>query len=200
MVYKIAVIGQQCSGKTTAAKFFQKHFDHSVVVKIADPIYDTLRALRKEKHRAFMQQFADLAKKHFGEEILAEIFQKRVLEIQDKYLDRDLDGQHPTVGGKDILLVCDDIRFPYELKIVRGLGFKLVAINANTEVRKARAKRLGLDFIENHNSETLVPSLFPSADHVVYDDGISMEDLGKHCDIILKTIENEIISSNRVVS
>lgn len=186
MVIKIAVIGQQCSGKTSAAKFLMKHFDHYAVVKIADPIYDTLKALRQEKHRAFMQQFADLAKRHFGEEILVEIFKQNVLDLEKRF---DLDGEH--VMGKDVLIVCDDIRFPYELKTVKELGFKLIAINATAEVRKERSDRLGLDFIENHNSETLVPQLFPSADHVIYDDGLPYEDLGKHCDIILETIMRE---------
>ena len=59
MITKIAVIGQQCSGKTSAAKLFSKYFDATHYVKIADPIYDTLNALHQDKHRAFMQQFAE---------------------------------------------------------------------------------------------------------------------------------------------
>lgn len=189
MIVKIAVVGQQCSGKTTAAKSLIKHFEHHAVIKIADPIYDTLKALRQEKHRAFMQQFADLAKIHFGDEILVEIFKEKVLDLQDK-CDKDFPSMKSlnTVMGNDILIVCDDIRFPYELKTVKELGFKLIAINANVKVRKERSDRLGLDFIENHNSETLVPQLFPSADYTIIDEGISMDELGQECDKILGDI------------
>jgi len=184
MIYKIAVIGQQCSGKTTAANFFIKNFEHHATVKIARPIYDTLKALKQEKHRAFMQQFADLAKKHFGETILVDIFEKNVLELYDRF-----DQNGDTVMGKDCLIVCDDIRFPYELEIVNRLGFILVAISAVDKVRKARAEKLNLAFIENHDSELLVPQLIPKADFIIWDNGISMEELGRYCNQILKTIK-----------
>ena len=179
MIYKIAVIGQQCSGKTTAAKFFAQKFDIKKFVKIADPIYDTLKALRQEKHRAFMQQFADLAKEHFGEEILVEIFKQNVLEIENSY--RNMFA--------DTLIVCDDIRFPYELKTVQDeLGFIMIAIDAPAEVRKVRAEKLGLQFIENHNSELLVPQLIPQADYIIKDNGISMDELKEEVEWIYSDI------------
>ena len=152
MITKIAVIGQQCSGKTSAAKLFTKYFDGAHFIKIADPIYDTLDALRQKKHRAFMQQFADLAKEHFGEQVLVEVFKQNVKDIEKQNQIADIDC--PT-GERNVLIVCDDIRFPYELGTVRELGFHLIAVKADTEVRKQRAERLGLDFIENHNSELL---------------------------------------------
>lgn len=171
MITKIAVIGQQCSGKTTLVKMFGKHFDAKYFVKIADPIYDTLNALRKDKHRAFMQQFADLAKKHFGEQVLVEVFKQNVESLVCKFENR----------FDSVLIACDDIRFPYEMSTVRELGFKLVGIDADPVVRKQRADRLGLEFIENHDSELLVPQILPMADWIIKDDGISMDELDDHC-------------------
>ena len=182
MITKIAVIGQQCSGKTSAAKLFSKHFDRTFYIKIADPIYDTLDALRQKKHRAFMQQFADLAKEHFGEQVLVEVFKQNVTSLH---------GQNEN-SFDNVLIVCDDIRFPYEMGTVRDLGFHLVAIDADIEFRKERANRLKLDFIENHNSELLVPQLIPQADFIIKDDGISMEELHDKCKEILEGIENQL--------
>lgn len=183
MITKIAVIGQQCSGKTSAAKFFSKHFDAKFYIKIADPLYDVLDAFKQPKHRAFMQQVADLGKKHFGEQFLVEIFVKNVEDIE-----RVEGNRHDNV-----LIVCDDVRFPYEIIMARDLGFHLVAIDADVDVRKARSDRLGLDFIENHNSELLVPQLIPKADFIIKDDGISMEKLHEKCKEILVGIENQIM-------
>lgn len=190
MITKIAVIGQQCSGKTSAAKFFSKHFDRSFYIKIADPLYDVLDAFKQPKHRAFMQQVADLGKKHFGEEFLVEIFIQNVKSLKKQNQIDDIDC--PT-GERNVLIVCDDVRFPYELGTVRDLGFHMVAIDADVEIRKERSKRLGLDFIENHNSELLVPQLIPQADFIIKDDGISMEELHEKCKDILVGIENQLI-------
>lgn len=184
-VTKIAVIGQQCSGKTSAAKLFKKYFDASYVVKIADPIYDTLAALRQDKHRSFMQQFADLAKEHFGENVLVDVFIENVKFIEKQKQQEDM------MSGKErnALIVCDDIRFPYELGTVRELGFNLVAVKADTEVRKQRAEAQGFDFIENHNSELLVPQLIPKADFIIPELPLySIDQLDEHCQDILRQV------------
>jgi len=163
---KFAIIGQQCSGKTSAAGFIASMHSAPVILKFAQPIYDVICALRQPKHRAFMQQFSDLAKAHFGPLIFTDIFMATLKALESEMFD---------------VVLCDDMRFQQEVVASRKLGFKIIAIDTPAEVRRARAKRLGLAFIENHNSETEVPSLIGQADYVIEDNGISMQDLKYEC-------------------
>lgn len=181
---KIACIGQQCSGKTSLAKFFIKNFSEVFHIKMADPIYNALDGLKQKKHRAFMQQFGDLAKLHFGKEIFPQILEKQVLEVEKLAagrIDKKFEDQ--------ILIINDDIRFGYELKYVKRLGFKLCSIICPAEVRAARAKAQGLDFIENHQSETEIPQLLYKADFVLTRGEMSMEELGVAANEILEKIK-----------
>lgn len=117
--------------------------------KFADPIYSALIGLGKPKHRAFMQDFGDLAKKHFGEHVFVECF--------DELIKTNPDGHW----------VCDDVRRTYELDKVRELGFKVVYVETPEDIRRARAVEQGLDFIPIHNSETEVPGMKQYADLVI---------------------------------
>ncbi len=196
MFLKIACIGQQCSGKTTLAKFFMNRFKAVYHIKMADPIYNALEGLKQKKHRAFMQQFGDLAKKHFGEEIFAEILEKRVLKIQDDIKKMNIVNNIVAPEKYDfedkILIINDDVRFDYELKYVKRLGFKLCSVICPTEVRAQRARRLGLDFIENHQSETEIPQLLHEADYEITNEIMTKEEFSHAADIILKDIQNGI--------
>jgi len=171
---KIAVIGQQCSGKSSAANFIKAQFEYPVLLKFAQPIYDTIGALNRPKHRAFMQQFGDLAKLHFGDLIFTNIFKERVKEIEN--------------GDVTDLIICDDMRFGHEIEACREAGFKIMSINATRAVRQQRSEAQGFAFIENHASEVEVPSLIQQADYIVYDDGISMDDLKAQCDRFLSSV------------
>ena len=170
---KIAIIGQQCSGKTSAANFIASEFKSPYVLKFAQPIYNTIGALKQPKHRAFMQQFSDLAKKHFGPLIFTDIFLATAKELENEMFD---------------VVLCDDMRFQQELDAARQTDFKIISIDAPASVRKKRAESLGLDFIENHNSETEVPSLIGQADYVIVDHGISMSELKCQCQKALKAL------------
>ena len=164
MITKIAFIGQQCSGKTSAAKICMKYFDSTRILKIADPIYDTLNALHQDKHRAFMQQFADLAKVHFGEQVLVEVFKENVAQAEKE-------AEKEWKNYSNALIACDDIRFPYELETVKEkLGFHLIGINAIREIRKERAE--AQDF-----------------NYTIFDDGISLGQLEFHLSRILDQIK-----------
>jgi dephospho-CoA kinase len=185
---KIACIGQQCSGKTSLAKFFINKFSSVFHIKLADPIYNALDGLKQEKHRAFMQQFGDLAKKHFGEEIFAQILEKRVLEIEREAKEHEIIDEIIPFENQ-ILIVNDDVRFGYEMKYMKRLGFKLCSIICPVEVRAERARAQGLDFIENHQSETEIPQLLYKADFVLTRGEMSMEELGVAADDILRKIK-----------
>ena len=87
------------------------------------------------------------------------------------------------------LIVNDDVRFGYELKYMKRLGFKLCSIICPVEVRAERARVQGLDFIENHQSETEIPQLLYKADFVLTRGEMSMEELGVAADDILQKIK-----------
>lgn len=187
---KIACIGEQCSGKTSLAKFFMPEFIKHYHMKLADPIYQALEALKQPKHRAFMQQFGDLAKKHFGTEIFAEIFVKRVkeLEAETKRPGFIPEGGLPQEIIPQFAIINDDTRFLYEVNALREIGFVFVAIECSTEVRKQRSEAQGFEFIENHGSEREIKDLIPMADYVISDGEMSLEDLGKMAQSILNDI------------
>lgn len=186
---KIAIIGQQCSGKSTAAESFQDATNMfsgsgpSVILKFAGAIYRTLEALRQPKNRGFMQEFADVAKKYFGEDVLQRVFEKEVKEYeQDRIIN---------------MIICDDVRRFYELYCVLNLGFHIIALDVPRGIRKNRADRLHLDFIENHNSEIEVPDIIQHCKdrkigHLLVDrGGLTKDILYETCIEILEDLINE---------
>ncbi len=172
MSIKIALVGQQCSGKTTAAVAIMEHLKNigaveiTDIVKFAQPIYDVLDVLGQKKDRAFMQRFGDLAKCSFGELVFVQIF-KDLIKSMDKHC------------VEYIGLICDDIRRKYELEAARELGFKIIYIDSPEELRRKRAEATGLTFIPCHNSETEVPFLKDHADYVIEDRGLTMDELAE---------------------
>lgn len=150
---RIAIVGQQCAGKTTAANIIAGHFDEVEFVKFADPIYQVLGVLRQDKHRAFMQDFGEMAKKYFGESIFVDLFHARM-----------------WCKNGNSAIICDDIRRLYEFHEAKAQGFKMIYIGANKFIRRLRAEAQGLDFIENHISETEVPRMAPMADVMIIND------------------------------
>lgn len=185
---KIGIIGQQCAGKTTAANFICEQFDETEVIKFADPIYATLKAHQQEKNRAFMQEFSDVAKKYFGKNIYVECFKENVKEIELILAKKDsilmIDNPRPKIRKN--LIICDDIRYASEFAVAKELGFDVISIDASTDIRKKRAEKLGLDFIENHSSETEIFEIIYKADYVIIDQGISKRKLKKYLKKVLK--------------
>lgn len=141
-IAKIALIGGQCAGKTTIMEAVRSSFESSAILKFADPIYGALKALEKPKNRAFMQDFGDLAKKHFGEYVFVDAFREK----------------SNAITSVD-LIACDDVRRTYEAELVHELGYFIVFVDTSEEVRKLRADALGLSFMPNHNSESEIASL-----------------------------------------
>jgi len=169
-VIKVAIIGQQCSGKTTLSNMLRKHVPHSRVIKFADPIYHAQNGLGQPKCRAFMQDFGDLAKRHFGEMVFVNAFEKSFRA------DALASHGNEWINMYDMVL-CDDVRRTYELTKVKELGFSVVYVDTPENIRKARAEHLGLEWIPNHNSETEVPSMRDDANLVVNGHGwASMEE------------------------
>ena len=179
---KIGIIGQQCAGKTTAANIICEHFSSEIkFVKFADPIYATLSAHKQNKNRKFMQEFSDVAKKYFGKDIYVECFKASIKEQECVTVDF-----HTGMETQERLIICDDIRYKYEFDACKELGFKVIALDTVTKIRKKRAEKVGLEFIENHSSETEIPDFIYKADFVIIDQGISKRKLKKYVKNALK--------------
>lgn len=169
---RVAFIGKQCAGKTTLASMFcsqMESFNRVDIIKFADPIYEALRAIKKKKNRAFMQGFGTLAMRCFGEHIFVDLFEQRVLEIEDI--------------GDSVCMVCDDVRRKFEFDCVRDNGFITVYIDAPDDVRMKRAKRQKIEFIENHESEIYIDELKGLCD-MQFDGNVNLKDMEMYVDAI----------------
>lgn len=155
---KIAIIGEQCAGKTTLAESIKRAVVGTTdMVKFADPLYDALHAFKQPKHRRFLQELGDLAKMHFGELVFCDIFRKCVGAT-------DIFNLSCSKDEYISMILCDDVRRSYEVQTALDCGFFIVYVSAEREIRKMRAENQGVDFVEGHNSETEVPSLKQHAD------------------------------------
>ena len=162
--FKIAIIGAQCSGKTTVAnEIIRQCGNNFKIVKFADPIYGTLDCLSEKKNRLFMQEFSDLAKKHFGEAVFVNAFKSKIESIE---------GQSMLGVCPDI--ICDDIRYWIEYDMCRQLGFKIVYVRADEYVRQSRAAAQGLVFSPDHSSERFVDDIGKQADVIIVNNIQSM--------------------------
>lgn len=176
MIKKIGIIGQQCSGKTTIAKIIQNIFSEepAYILKFAEPIYQAWAALHQNfKNRGFMQEYGDLAKKYCGPDVIAKCFEENVVQFEQE------------MNGTSAILVCDDIRYIDECDIARKLNFKILGVEADKNIRKERAIRSDLDFIENHPTETEVPGLLSEADYVLINNEVSLDYLRDNTRVIL---------------
>jgi len=178
---KIALIGEQCSGKSSVAEII-KNYLAPIVVKFADPIYATLEAINMPKNRLFMQEFSDLGKKHFGDDLFVRLFIDSVKRIEAKrYL-----------LAPDI--VCDDVRYPIQLQACRDLDFTIIYVEAEESVRIERSKAQGLVFNSEHSSEQHVKSMKPMADIVIKNSSGDLETL--HKDVLDALVKHKLVTLN----
>jgi dephospho-CoA kinase len=161
MTNKFAICGKQCSGKSSIMEIIGDEFDADVFTfKFAEPIYDVLSIMNISKNRLFMQEFSDLAKKHFGGDIFQKIFEENVKVFENE-------SPHDMIE----LVVCDDVRYPNELNVCKKLGFYTVYVHAEDNIRKKRAELQELVFNDQHNSEQSVPRLMADCDYIIDNNG-----------------------------
>jgi len=183
----IIFIGKMQSGKTTAAECveYSKYWDKTVLCechKFATPHYDVLDVLGVPKHRSFMQDFSDLAKKHFGTEIFIDIM-KENLSTELRAWKEDSDG---------LVLLFDDIRYPGELNTVRELAktfdirLTTIAIEASDEIRQARNSLTYSG--QSHNSEIEIASLMAECDYTIRNESSEL-DFVTEIEALLKGLE-----------
>jgi hypothetical protein len=113
-------------------------------IKFANPIYQAIKALhRKDKPRVFMQRFGDLARREFGDDVFEKIFEENVHGFLTKRV--------PIIPQTHVVLMTDDLRFYREYELVKRLGFVVVKIEADEEVRRARGSEAFVNL--KHRSE-----------------------------------------------
>lgn len=180
---KIAITGKQCSGKTTVTNLILKHFSHHRILKFAQPLYDILGVLGQPKHRAFMQEHSDLAKKHFGPMVFNDIFKRELGYMEKAFLPPDI-------------VVCDDMRFQHELNTVKEAGFLTLYVAAKACDSEERAKAQGLEYLPNHNSEIEIDSLKDQCDIILWNVG-TMADLEQSVQVFMESLKEWVRGAQR---
>jgi hypothetical protein len=164
-VYKLAFMGKMGAGKSSAALMalgllaekYGKENAMGYIIKFANPLHQTALAFhRTEKPRVFLQRLGDLARREFGDDVFEKIFQENVeglLTIKIK----ELPHQH-------LLVMTDDLRFTGEYNLAKQLGFIVIKIDTDDEVRKAR---IGDTFVNVKHRSEIEQELF-TPDFVLY--------------------------------
>jgi hypothetical protein len=148
---KLAFCGKMGTGKTLSTLISlgllkDKLGDNSsgFVIKFAQPIYAALRALhRAEKARVWMQRFGDLSRREFGDDVFERIFEENFVGLTTNEL--------PNRPEQYVLIMTDDCRFIKEYELVKNLGFTVIRLDTDDEIR---ARRIGDTFTNTkHRSE-----------------------------------------------
>lgn len=166
---KIAITGKQCAGKTTLKEILMKKYGGHEV-KFIDKIYQINELLGVKKNRGFMQDVGESIRKHFGQDYFVKDFIKRAINF---------DGN----------LFCDDVRKVLEFDAVKESGFLSVYIEATSDLRKKRAKSLGLEFIEDHPAEMEIELLKDRCD-LIFENNQQIHKIEEFAENILKFIKN----------
>jgi len=169
---RIAIVGSQCSGKTTVANVLREFLLHewsrpSIPIKFADPIYAAQELVTDKKNRLFMQGFGQLARDCFGEDVFNRIFKEK-LKKENTLID----------------IVCDDARRISELEFLEKEDFYIIHVTADKETREKRAGEQGLIFKEDDVSESDIPYVVKNpwtdeyhVNYIVDNNGKSLEEL-----------------------
>lgn len=180
---RFGIVGNAHAGKTTVANMIEKIYAGSTrnrlvhYYKFADPLYKILDAIGQDKNRKFMQEVSDVIKKYFGDDIFVRL------------CDNDIIRTH-----KDDLILVDDVRYVSEFNMLKDNNFVLIGVYTDISVRKARAKKLNIEFNDSHSSEQFVDELIENCDHIIENTGDSKEDL-----VQLESIVKKIVSEYQAV-
>ena len=165
----IAILGGQLSGKTTLAKLIKKNLailgTPSFILKIAEPLHNSADFFNEvngetTKKRQFLQEYGDLIRKHFGNDILIKTFFKK--------------AHHMEKMG---VLICDDIRTKKELEKFKEKEWFVISIHADAKTINKRARLLNCPVVTEHNTESEITSLMPQADLIIDNSDLTMNEL-----------------------
>jgi hypothetical protein len=153
----VAFSGLMHSGKTSCAEILEHHLTLSVyypkTIKFAQPLYDIQNYIYdrtglekpKSKDRELLQYIGTEWGRKKDPELWTSIWRQeaRAYRFKSSGLREDVH-----------VVICDDLRFENEAKLVRELGGIVINVVAPTELRKERNP---LTFNENHASEKPLP-------------------------------------------
>ena len=144
---KIAICGLAQAGKTTTANILKQKIQTKITepvyfIKFAQPHYNTLHLLNQTKNRGFMQEFSDLAKKYFGEDVFLQHFKEQEKNYKTCF---------PISN-----LICDDLRYMLEFNYCLNNDWHIILIVASENIRKKRSDALGFEWKPNHSSEQFI--------------------------------------------
>jgi len=173
---KIAIAGLACAGKTSVYEHMLSKDKRIKRIKFAKPHYDVLDVLGVPKHRFFMQEFSDLAKKHFGQDIFVKAYDNYVNKFE--------------AADKNCLLVCDDMRYQIEFDYCKSNDWYLIYVDADEKLRKKRSDALGLEWKPHHNSEQC--HLFYHKCDIIIKNNTTLDELKGIVDMIQPSITRGI--------
>ena len=192
-VYKIAFCGKMSAGKTSATLITlgiltEKYGpDASIgyVLKFAQPLYQSMLAFHRntkaKPERVFLQRLGDLARREFGDNVFENIFEENVNGL--------ITNRLPQIAQQHVLIMTDDLRFLGEYNLLRKLGFTIIKVEAEEEIRKERAGEAFTNI--NHRSE-LEQDLF-TADFIVNNDTNDVQMVGFESALKTLITENNLL-------
>ena len=154
---KIALIGEQHSGKSTTANLIYRYLteynigssgplcDNVFTLKFAESLHNAWEELIEDnpyqpKNREWFTSTAKVWKSTLGDDIFVRLFKNRVNEMNKIWT-------RPNI-------VCDDCRSKLEFETCKSLGFKTVYIDADEETRIKRLGGNGIKYQEQEYDET----------------------------------------------
>lgn len=160
----IGICGKMFSGKSTLAKKMNSFYGHEVV-SVADPVKEFaievcgMDSVRKD--RDLLQKIGDGARNIIGPEVWIDSLTRRIKGRKDEGM-----PSNTSSDEKRKLFICDDVRYDNEALALRRMGWKIVKVYAEDDVRKNRmVKKCPTDWDEHwsrrdHHSESEVDNIY----------------------------------------
>ena len=148
-VILLGISGKQFSGKSTLANALSNWFSqrgyNPCKMALADPLKDMVkRGLGRADREAWQVFGTEVVRngclQYFGN---SDFWVKLYLSMV----------QDAVAGGKYNVILCDDIRFPDELRGLRQKGFRVIRLDATELTRRERGQSTGKAYLPGHASE-----------------------------------------------
>ena len=171
------LIGRIGSGKTVIANHLVEEYA-AQYFRFSDVLKDILARVHKPNTRENLQNLGLSLRKTFGEGILAETLKDDILE------------------SKSRVIVVDGVRYEDELRMVKGVGGRIIYVTSPDRLRYERAVKRGtrgeaeisfdqFKVSEQKETERRIDVLGEKADYKIENTG-TIEDLKANVDSIVK--------------
>ena len=182
MRIKIALIGKMRSGKDTVGKWLIEDYGFK---KFA---FGT--AIGRVIHEYFPEAFADgKPRKHY--QLIGQTFRQLNPDVWINQMLRDIDIEKRRAYPNTFNIVITDVRQENEVKALRELGYTIVKVEADDDIRIDRIIKSGDVFnIHDLQHETEVFSDLVDADYTIVNNG-TKEELKQEVLNIINKLKNE---------